>query len=44
MIAALLLDATGTSMSIGIYIAVISVISLIAVLNVPKGIQGKSLH
>lgn len=44
MIAALLLDATGTSLSIGIYIAIISVISLIAVLNVPKGIQGKSLH
>ena len=44
MIAAMLLDATGTSLSIGIYIAVVSLISLIAVLNVPRGIQGKSLH
>ncbi|AKK09965.1 MFS transporter [Corynebacterium testudinoris] len=44
MIAALLLDATGTSISIGIYIAVVSLISLIAVLMVPKGIQGKPLN
>lgn len=44
MIAALLLDATGTSLSIGVYIAVISLVSLIAVLNVPRGIQGRSLH
>lgn len=44
MIAALLLNATGTSISIGIYIAVISAISLIAVFRVPKGIQGRSLH
>ena len=45
MIAEMLLDSTGTSMSIGIYIAVISAISLAAVLAVPKtGIQGKNLH
>lgn len=44
MIAEMLLGATGTSLSIGVYIAVISAISLIAVLLVPKNIQGKSLH
>ncbi|GAB3592694.1 Inner membrane metabolite transport protein YhjE [Corynebacterium faecale] len=45
MIAEMLLDSTGTSMSIGIYIAVISTISLIAVLAVPKtGIQDRNLH
>lgn len=44
MIATMLLEATGTSLSIGIYIAVVSLISLIAVIMVPKGIQGKSLH
>lgn len=45
MIAEMLLDSTGTSLSIGIYIAVISAISLAAVLMVPKlGIQGKNLH
>lgn len=45
MIAEMLLDSTGTSLSIGIYIAIISAISLVAVLAVPKvGIQGKNLH
>ncbi len=45
MIAEMLLDSTGTSLSIGVYIAVISAISLVAVLMVPKnGIQGKNLH
>ena len=44
MIATMLLEGTGTSLSIGIYIAVVSLISLIAVFMVPKGIQGKSLH
>ncbi|WP_027004370.1 MFS transporter [Corynebacterium halotolerans] len=44
MIAELLLDNTGNSLSIGVYIAVISAISLAAVLLVPKGIQGKNLH
>ncbi|AGN18241.1 MFS transporter [Corynebacterium glutamicum] len=44
MIAELILDTTGNSINIGIYIAIISAISLIAVLMVPKGIQGKSLH
>src|SRR5699024_8676642 len=40
MIATMLLEGTGTSLSIGIYIAVVSLISLIAVFMVPKGIQG----
>lgn len=44
MIAELILDSTGKSINIGIYIALISAASLIAVLMVPKGIQGKSLH
>lgn len=44
MIAELLLSTTGNSLSIGVYIAVISAISLAAVLMVSKNIQGKSLH
>lgn len=44
MIAELILDTTGNSINIGVYIAIISAISLVAVLMVPKGIQGKSLH
>ncbi len=44
MIAAVLLDWTNNSLSIGFYIAVISLVSLLAVLRVPKGIQGRSLH
>lgn len=44
MIAQMLLNKTGTSLSIGVYIAVVSLASLIAVRMVPKGIEGKSLH
>ncbi|QGU03210.1 Inner membrane metabolite transport protein YhjE [Corynebacterium kalinowskii] len=44
MIAQMLLDKTGDSISIGIYIAIMSLISLIAVRMVPKEIEGKSLH
>lgn len=45
MIAEMLLDSTGSSLSIGVYIAVISAISLVAVLMVPRtGIQGRNLH
>lgn len=44
MIAQMLLNKTGTSLAIGAYIAVTSAISLIAVLMVPKGIEGKSLQ
>ncbi|MFV8395341.1 MFS transporter [Corynebacterium hindlerae] len=44
MIAQMLLNKTGSSLSIGGYIAFISLLSLIAVLMVPKGIEGKSLH
>lgn len=44
MIAEMLLDSTGSSLSIGIYIAIISAISLIAVLLIPRGIQGRDLH
>lgn len=44
MIAQLLLDRTGSSLSIGIYIAVISVISLIGVIQVSPGVEKQSLH
>lgn len=44
MIAQMLLNKTGSSLAIGGYIALISLISLVAVLMVPKGIEGKSLH
>lgn len=44
MIAEILFDVTGTSTSIGIYIAVMAMISLVAVTRVPNGIQGKSLY
>lgn len=44
MIAELLLSTTGNSLSIGVYIAIISAISLAAVLMVSKNIQGKNLH
>ena len=43
MIAELLFSATGTSLSIGTYIAVISLLSLIAVMAVPAGIQRRNL-
>lgn len=44
MIAALLLETTGKSTSIGIYIAAVCAVSLIGSLMVPKGIQERSLH
>lgn len=44
MIAEMLFTNTGTSMSIAAYGVVISVISLIAVLTVPNGLQGRDLH
>lgn len=44
MIAQLLLDKTGHSWSIGVYIALAAVISLAAVSVVPKGIQDINLH
>ncbi|MDO5453836.1 MAG: MFS transporter [Corynebacterium sp.] len=43
MIAELLFSATGTSLSIGVYIGVISLLSLIAVMAVPAGIQRRNL-
>ena len=44
MIAQMLLAETGTSLSIGVYIAVTSLLSLLAVLAVPAGIQGRDLN
>ncbi|WP_346845515.1 MFS transporter [uncultured Rothia sp.] len=44
MIAQLLLDKTGHSWSIGVYIALAAAISLAAVSAVPKGIQDINLH
>ncbi|WP_431862313.1 MFS transporter [Micrococcus terreus] len=44
LIAQLLLDNTGVSWSIGVYIAVLALISLIAVSMVPKSIQDRDLH
>ncbi|WP_394280629.1 MFS transporter [Corynebacterium sp.] len=43
MIAAMILEETGNSIYIGVYILVISFISLIGALFVPKGIQGRDL-
>ena len=44
MIAEMLFAETGTSLSIGAYIAAISLLSLLAVLAVPAGIQGRDLN
>nr|WP_155994136.1 MFS transporter [Corynebacterium vitaeruminis] len=44
MIAQMLLNKTGNSLSIGIYIAVMSLISLLAVMRVDPRIQGSTLH
>ncbi|KLU10989.1 MULTISPECIES: MFS transporter [unclassified Kocuria] len=44
MIAQLLLNETGISWTIGVYIAVLAIISLVAVSMVPKSIQGIDLH
>lgn len=44
MIAELLLNNTGNSLSIGVYIAIMSAVSLVAVLLVSKNIQDKNLH
>ncbi|AKK04256.1 MFS transporter [Corynebacterium epidermidicanis] len=44
MIAQMLLNKTGSSLSIGVYIAGVSLLSLIAVLLVPKEVEGRSLH
>ncbi len=44
MIAELILDSTGNSLYIGVYIAIMAAISLAAVATIPKGIQDKSLH
>ena len=44
MISEMVFNATGTSISIGVYIAVVCVISLIAVRTVPNGIQDRDLH
>ena len=44
LIAQLLLDNTGKSWTIGVYIAVLALISLIAVSMVPKSIQDRDLH
>ncbi|SER98939.1 MFS transporter [Corynebacterium cystitidis] len=43
MIAELILDETGNSLYIGVYILIISFVSLIGVFFVPKGIQGRDL-
>lgn len=43
MIAELLFDASGTSLSIGVYIGTVSLLSLLAVMAVPAGIQGRNL-
>ncbi|MDO4916307.1 MAG: MFS transporter [Rothia sp. (in: high G+C Gram-positive bacteria)] len=44
MIAEMLLTKTGHSWSIGVYIAIAAVISLLGVLMVPRSIQGINLH
>ncbi|GEO94498.1 MFS transporter [Kocuria turfanensis] len=44
MIAQLLLNETGISWTIGVYIAALAIISLVAVSMVPKSIQGIDLH
>lgn len=43
MISQLILERTGNSIYIGVYIAVICFISLLGVIAVPKGIQGRDL-
>lgn len=44
MVAEILLDATGSSISIGVYIALVSAASLVAVVLVPRGIQDRPLN
>ena len=44
MISEMILTATGKSWMIGVYIAAISAVSLIAVQLVPKSIEGRDLH
>jgi MFS family permease len=44
MIAQLLLNQTGMGWTIGVYIAVLAIISFIAVSMVPKSIEGADLH
>ncbi|MGD6979173.1 MULTISPECIES: MFS transporter [Citricoccus] len=44
MIAQLLLNQTGMGWTIGVYIAVLAIISLVAVSMVPKSIEGTDLH
>jgi MFS family permease len=44
MIAQLLLNQTGMGWTIGVYIAVLAIISFIAVSMVPKSIEGTDLH
>ncbi|WP_342319394.1 MFS transporter [Corynebacterium mayonis] len=43
MISQLILESTGNAIYIGVYIAVVCFISLLGVLAVPKGIQGRNL-
>ena len=43
MISEMILDATGKSWMIGVYIALLSVVSLIGVLLVPKSVEGREL-
>jgi MFS family permease len=44
MIAQLLLNQTGMGWTIGVYIAVLAIISFIAVSMVPKSVEGSDLH
>ena len=44
MIAQLLLNQTGVSWSIGVYIAALAIVSFVAVSLVPKSVEGSDLH
>ena len=44
MIAQMLLNRTGAGWPIGVYIAILGIISFIAVSMVPKSVEGKDLH
>jgi len=43
MISQMILEQTGTAIYIGVYIAVLCVCSMLAVVAVPKAIQGRAL-
>lgn len=44
MIAQILLDSTGNAWSIGVYLTIMAVLAIIALVALPKGIEGRDLH